>query len=119
MTNTPSVAIHPPRGGLILGLLVAILAPASVSAQQSSMVLVSNVGQTRTGEQSLNSLDATVTVTNSFTTGADFYGYTLTSVEIRFGGVPSPTARCGVSIREDNDGQPGREASAISRHRRP
>lgn len=101
----PSRFIAYLQGG-ILALLLSLLAAVPVAAQ-SSIVLVSNVGQSRNGVFGLEVLSGTQTVVMAFTTGAVSLGYILDSVELHFGAVASPTVKYVVSIHEDDNGEPG------------
>ena len=81
------------------------------AAPVSSNVLVSNVGQSRSGSVTLQFYDAA----QAFTTGHDPAGYRLTGVEVRFHAVPDASATYDVDIwSSDEEADSG--ADSDSRH---
>ena len=85
--------------GLLLAFATLLALPLQAQAQN---VLISNLGQTDGNVGSLVSFDQA----QAFTTGDNFGGYALTSVEIQTTGTPTLNA-LRVSIRADSSGSPG------------
>ena len=85
--------------GLLLAFATLLALPLQAQAQT---VLISNLGQTDGNVGSLGSFDQA----QAFTTGDNFGGYALTSVEIQTTGTPTLNALM-VSIRADSSGSPG------------
>ena len=85
------------------GLLLACASLLALPLQaQAQTVLISNLGQTDGNVGSLVSFDQA----QAFTTGDNFGGYALTSVEIQTTGTTTLNALM-VSIRADSSGSPG------------
>ena len=70
--------------------LLAVAAALAVAAPARAAVLVSNIDQTATNSESLTS---TKTVVQGFTTGSNASGYTLASIEVKFGAAPGSALR--------------------------
>ena len=85
--------------GLLLAFATLLALPLQAQAQT---VLISNLGQTDGNVGSLVSFDQA----QAFTTGDNFGGYAVTSVEIQTTGTPTLNALM-VSIRADSSGSPG------------
>ena len=85
--------------GFLLAFATLLALPLQAQAQT---VLISNLGQTDGDVGSLVSFDQA----QAFTTGDNFGGYALTSVEIQTTGTPTLNALM-VSIRADSSGSPG------------
>ncbi|WP_419840451.1 choice-of-anchor R domain-containing protein [Candidatus Poriferisodalis sp.] len=90
-----------------MGALLALVPLSSAGAQTPTpSVLVSNVGQS-TGGGSLNF--GTSDAAQAFSTGSNASGYTLSSVDVRFGGLSQTDAasRLRVTVNADAGGFPG------------
>ena len=93
----------PSRAGLLVLLSLALWLPAAPQAQaQTTVTLVSNVGQSNGSTGVLGNDNA-----QAFTTGSNELGYTLTSVEIRFAAVANTATTYAVGIWSANSGAPG------------
>ena len=79
--------------GVVLAFALLLAAPASAD------VLVSNINQTATLSTVLNN----TAVAQQFTTGSNATGYSLTSIEVKFGTVPNSTVRVRLLVG-DHDG---------------
>ena len=108
-TTSRSSALAKAAGTLLA--FAALLAPLP-SAAQTSITLISNTGQSDDATGSLTTYD----LVQAFTTGAHAGGYTLTGVDINFGGVVGAPAGSilAVSIWTDASGIPGTSVGALT-----
>ena len=87
-------------------LTTLLLAGAGLALAQVLTTYVSNLGETRTG----NVRDI---LAQSFTTGRNTRGYTLSEVQLSLNGGTS-TAVVAVQVKEDNSGAPGNVVASLS-----
>ena len=90
-----------------LALLLAALG-LFAAAPVSAAVLVSNIGQTPSGNATMGSDRA-----QGFTTGSNLAGYTLTSIEVAFG-VGSSTPNIAVQLWSSSNGAPSAKLADLT-----
>ena len=106
----PGVLSRIPRVAARLALAALLLAGAgAIAAPASADVLVSNLGRSDSGGNSLADHDQA----QAFTTGSNDGGYTLTSVEIEFDNVAAGAAFT-VSIWTESSGSPGTSLGTLT-----
>ena len=102
-----------------LSLVGALLLPATVQAQDSDEVLLSNTGQDWEAGAGTNVSSAIVWV-QGFTTGSNADGYHLSSIELNVERVPNTTADVTIALwSATSDSRPdalGRHADPFHRH---
>ena len=97
--------------GLLLALAALLGAPMlGAGGLAHADTLVSNIGQTNSSTGDLSSFDHA----QSFTTGDNSGGYTLTSVEIEFDEVANASVVYAVSVRTSNVGLPGSSIGSLT-----
>ena len=98
---------------LALALLAALFAltPAQpADAQQTSQALVSNFGQFGDG-----TFDLRTDLAQSFTTGGNPDGYTLTSVDVMFArSIEDFSSKLTVTVNSDSNGRPGTVVATLT-----
>ena len=94
--------------GVLVVIAAAVALPAQAQAQ--AQVLVSNVGQANFGGAELHEFD----LAQTFTTGSNSAGYTLTSVELDMEANADYSTAFTVSLHSNNSGTPGANLGTLS-----
>ena len=94
--------------GILVVIAAAVALPAQAQAQ--AQVLVSNVGQANFGGAHLYEFD----LAQTFTTGSNSAGYTLTSVELDIEANADHSTAFTVSLHSNNSGTPGANLGTLS-----
>ena len=94
--------------GVLVVIAAAVALPAQAQAQ--AQVLVSNIGQANFGGAHLYEFD----LAQTFTTGSNSAGYTLTSVELDIEAAADHSTAFTVSLHSNNSGTPGANLGTLS-----
>ena len=94
--------------GILVVIAAAVALPAQAQAQ--AQVLVSNIGQANFGGAELHDFD----LAQTFTTGSNSAGYTLTSVELDMEANADYSTAFTVSLHSNNSGTPGANLGTLS-----